>query len=340
MSLGKALALLDGKSELTADDAIALRQIVYGGDQMVSRPEAEALFQLNADAGSHSQEWRQFFVEAMTDYVVRQEKPAGYIDQAKADWLVSLMRKAGRVREDETEMLIHSLEAAQESPSSLCGFVFDLVKTALLVKLSKGGSLDKGDVDQLRRVVFSRGGEGNIAVTQHEAEALFDINDALRGGDADPAWIEFFKRAVANAVLFESTWRPDRKAESNRDAWLADTSIHPLRRIVTGIVAPGAWKVMHAEARDLIHLDFQDLDSQDHSLGDAYAAKQMVRSNAERLSDAEAHWLVERIRRNGLQDKNERAVVDYIRDNAVSSGPQIDELIAGLNTVAPAANRP
>lgn len=335
MSLGKALALLDGKSELTADDAIALRQIVYGGDQMVSQPEAETLFQLNADAGSHSQEWRQFFVEAMTDYIVRQEKPSGYIDQANADWLVNLMRKAGRVREDEIEMLIHSLETAQESPPSLCNFVFDLVKTVLLVKLRKGGSLDKSDVERLRSVVFARGGEGNIAVTPHEAEALFDINDALKGGDADPAWVEFFKRAVANAVLFESTWHPDRKAALNRDAWLDDTSIHPLRSLVAGISAPGAWKAMGSEARDLIHLNFQD-----HSLDDAYAAKRVVRSNAEKLSDAEAHWLVERIRRNGLQDNNERAVVDYIRDNAVSSGPQIDALIAGLDNAVSAAHRP
>ncbi len=329
MSLSKALGQLDGKSELTAGDAMALRQIVYGGDQCVSQAEAEALFRLNADAGTHSQEWRQFFVEAMTDYVVRQAKPSGYIDQGNADWLIAQMRKAGRVREDEIEMLIHSLETAQESPPSLCSFVFDLVKTAILVKLKQNGSLDRADVEQLRRVVFSRGGEGNIAVTRREAEALFDINDALKGADADPAWIEFFKRAVANAVLFASTWQPDRKAEQDRDAWLADTSIHPLRRIVTGISAPSAWKVMSGEVRDLIHLDFQD-----HSLDGAYAAKQAVRDNAEALSDDEAHWLLERIRRNGLRDKNERAVVDYVRDNAVSSGAQVNALIAGLANVA------
>jgi hypothetical protein len=333
MSLGNALARLDGKSELTADDSRMLRQIVYGDDSKIAQAEAETLFKLNADAGSHSQEWRQFFVEAMTDYVVRQAAPSGYIDQANADWLVNQMRKIGQVREDEIEMLIHSLEVAEESPPALQSFVLELVKNTVLAKLKQNQGLDGRDVERLRRVIFSRGGDGNIAVTRHEAETLFDINDALNGADADSAWIELFKRAVANAVLFESTWHSDRKTAQKREAWLADTSVHPLR-FMAGVASPGAWKAMSEEARDLVHLDFRD-----HSLDVAYTAQEMVKTSAERLTDDETHWLLERLRRNGAQDKNERAVVGYIRDNAQDSGSQVETLISGLDRLAPAATQ-
>ena len=128
MTLADALQSLDGKSELTAEDALALRRILYGGDIAVTTAEAEALFKLNADAGTLSREWRDLFVEAMTDYVVRQAAPAGYVDQAKADWLVAQVKAAGRIREDEIEMLIHVLEEADETPSALGDFVLATLK--------------------------------------------------------------------------------------------------------------------------------------------------------------------------------------------------------------------
>jgi hypothetical protein len=228
-------------------------------------------------------------------------------------------------------MLIHSLEVAEESPPNLQNFVLESVKNIVLAKLKQNQKLDGRDVERLRRVIYSKGGDGNIAVTRHEAESLFDINDALNGADADPAWIELFKRAVANAVLFESTWHPDRKAAQKREAWLADTSIHPLH-FMAGVASPGAWKAMGEEARDLVHLDFQD-----HSLDRAYTVQEAVKASAERLTDDETHWLLERLRRNGAQDKNERAVVGFIRDNAQASGSQIKTLISGLDRLAPAA---
>ena len=110
--LSDALSALDGKRELTAEDAITVRRIVFGGDAMVSREEAEALMTLNADAGEVSPEWRMLFIEALTDYVVRQQQPEGYVDQATADWLAGVVRQERQVREDEVEMLVHEIGRA------------------------------------------------------------------------------------------------------------------------------------------------------------------------------------------------------------------------------------
>ena len=71
MTLTEALEALDGKAELTADDALTLRQVIFAPDQAVDIREAEALFTLNADAGAISQAWHDLFIEALTDYVVR-----------------------------------------------------------------------------------------------------------------------------------------------------------------------------------------------------------------------------------------------------------------------------
>ena len=75
-------------------------------------------------------------------------------------------------------------------------------------------------------------------------------------------------QAVANAVLFELAWHPDSKAELHREAWLADTSFHPLRNIIASLESPTAWSDMCEAKREMVHLDFQD-----HYLDRAYEAQ-------------------------------------------------------------------
>jgi hypothetical protein len=324
MTLQDALAALDGKSELTAEDALALRRIVYGDDAFVSRQEAETLFKLNADAGVLSPEWRALFVEAMTDYVVGEEEPVGYVDQVKADWLIAQVKAAGRIRTDEVEMLIHVLEQADETPSALSNFVLGTLRSMVLWKLKNGYAFGARDVERLRRALYAKGSEGNIAVTRHEAELLFDINDALAGGPVDAAWTELFKRAVANAVLYETPWKPDAAAERKREAWLADTHVHPFGRLAA--MGGGALKGDLAEGlRETAHLDFQD-----HDLERAYAADDAMEARAEAVTRDEAHWLADRIARNGRYDANEHALVAFIRENASALDPSLDAALRKL----------
>ena len=47
---------------------------------------------------------------------------------------------------------------------------------------------------------------------------------------------------------------------------------------------------------------------------------------ANEIDNGEAHWLVERIRRDGAFDVNERALVEFIRANSDSVDPALQEL--------------
>jgi hypothetical protein len=326
MTLTEALDALDGKVELTAEDALALRRIIYAGDATISRPEADALFKLNAASERLSPEWCDLFIEAMTDFVVVQEQPAGYVDQAKADWLVAAVRQAGRIREDEIEMLVHVLERADQTPAALTGFVLETLKALVLHKLQQRGTLEARDIERIRRTLYAAGGEGNIAVTRREAELLFDINDALNGAETDPAWTELFKRAVANAVLFASPWKPDRDAELHRQAFLADRHWR-LASHFSGIFTRAGRGEMGDELHDLARLDLRD-----HGLDRAYAALDAEEADAERLTAEEAHWLADRIGQSGRCDANEQALVAFIKANARPVDSELDTLIARLET--------
>ena len=87
---------LKAKAAITADDTLALRRIVWR-DGAIDPAEAEAIFDLNTAIKATSREWVDFFVEAMKQYVVHQQAPVGYVDDAKAAWLMARIDSDGWV---------------------------------------------------------------------------------------------------------------------------------------------------------------------------------------------------------------------------------------------------
>ena len=329
MTLAEALAALDAKASLTADDALTLRQIVYGDGVDVNQAEAETLFRLNADAGEISPEWSALFIEAMTDHIVRQQEPVGYVDEAKAQWLIGLVSARSKLRGDEIEALLHVLEEADEVPATLAAFVLGVVRSMALWRLRTAGALTPLDVERLRRVIFAKGGESNVAVTREEAEALFDINDAQKSGASDPAWSDFFARAVGNAVLFVPVWQADAATERSHEAWLADTSIHPLQRLKAAFAGGDFQHGAAAEGFcDVFHMDFESADL--NRLGEREVADEAMEAAAASVTADEAHWLVDRMGRTPGFDAGERELVAFLKDNASSIDPALADYVAKL----------
>ena len=73
-----------------------------------------------ARSQSPPREWVDFFVEAIDAYVVHQQAPVGYVDDAKADWLIDRIDSDGRVDSlGELELLVKILEDATNVPEAL-----------------------------------------------------------------------------------------------------------------------------------------------------------------------------------------------------------------------------
>ena len=347
MTLTDVLATLDGKAELTGADAIMVRQVIHAPDIDLTEAEADALFKLNADAGAISPEWSALFIEAMADFVVRQQKPEGYVSSPTADWLIASVQRYGRIRADEIEMLIHVVELAEQTPARLSAFVLNLIKQLVLWKLQRQKMLTDLDVERLRRALYANGGEGSIAVSRHEAEALFDINDALQDAAVAPEWTDLFVRAVANAVLFELPWKADASEAAREDAWLRDTQVHPLRRIESvlkdragflGDLKAGFHDLIQIK-RDVLDADFTDPVA-DKREADAVASELSRGAITERITPDEAHWLLGRLGRRGALDANERALVTFLRANATSIDPSLDPVLASLDGPTQAVHPP
>lgn len=311
-----------------ADDVLALRQAVFG-EITVTPDEVEALFRIDEGTEKRVSEWRAFFLEAMTDWLVRQQEPSGYITQQQADWLIARIEADGRVRNGtELELVVRALELADEAPASLSAFGLSLVTRAVV---ENDGIISADEVQRMRRLVFALAGPGRMAVTREEAGALFDLNDATRGRDNDPSWTDFFMRAVANAVTASAGWAPPNREEAlRRQRWLADPNdgiseayfrAHgPMPSTPTGLQvwAAGAfaWAMRQPAAEALFD---ERLDA------NARAASTAAPVNAD-----EARWLLDRIGRDGEFDVNERALIAFLREIAPTTDPSLQPLIDRL----------
>jgi uncharacterized membrane protein YebE (DUF533 family) len=114
------------KKSILADGVIdeqevkQLREVLYA-DGLIDKEEAEFLFELN-DAVSgkenHSS-WATLFVDAITSYLLEDEKSPGEVDEDEAKWLVGKIQGDGKLDELELALLNNLKAKAKKLPKSL-----------------------------------------------------------------------------------------------------------------------------------------------------------------------------------------------------------------------------
>ena len=332
---------------LTAAHAQDMRRVVYK-DGEVDPSELDTIFALDEAAERRDPEWVHLIVEATVDFLVHQQEPRGYVDEAKAQWLIERISRDSEVKTDsELEVLVKVLEAAKSSPASLSAFALQQVKNAvvhgsgpvaerrkLLVEdredaplrmdldpKSLGGELTPGtigapEVKLLRRILYAFGGKGGVAVTRAEAEVLFDINDAVRGADNDPGWTDLFAKALANTVMAASGYTPPaREVALRREAWL-DQESGGVGDFFGRMLSGGLGGILDAYRAPSAN----GWEKRNASLNAEISASEVINAD-------EAEWLAERIRKDGVVCETEIALLKFIAEESPDIHPSLKPLI-------------
>jgi hypothetical protein len=245
---------------ISAEHVLAARRWAWG-DGGISATEAESIFELNRLAAERSPEWVDFFVEAITEYVVNQQPPRGYIDEANAAWLQAQVDSDGKVETlAELEMLVKVLETALNAPESFKAYVLSQIEEVVTTgqgPTRRGGDVRPGTVDEaevalLRRLVFASGGSGALTVSRDEAEMLWRIKDTCRNGTNAPGWKQLFVQALGNHLMAHSIYNPLLRSEAERlEAFVADheTNIGRfLGRMASSMASPPVRQVFGRKA--------------------------------------------------------------------------------------------
>jgi hypothetical protein len=347
MLVSDIMTHVSATKHLTGEHALEMRRAIYK-DSKVDPAELDSLFALDEAAERRDPQWIALFTEAVVDFLVHQEAPRGYIDEANAKWLTDRIARDDMVKTDsELEVLIKVLEAAKSSPESLSAFALQQIKSAVmngegpvaehrklmvedvegaplrmdLDQNSLGGALTPGrvgaaEVKLLRRVLYAFGGDGGVAISRAEAEVLFDINDATVDADNDPAWTDLFAKALASTVMAASGYAaPSRDVALRQEEWLGDD---------TSGVGDFFGRMMSDGLRGILNA-YQDTSSEAWKTRNSNMDAS-VRS-AEVVDEGEAEWLVKRIQRDGVVSDAEIALLKFIAEESPKIHPSLKPLI-------------
>ena len=313
------------RGTLTSADVAAIRRGYYQ-DGIVSESEADALFAIEQSCAATPADWGPLFVEALTDYLVRQVKPQGYVTAENAAWLVERIAIDGKIQSrNEFDLVVSILDEARWAPASLPVLALGQVRDA--VADGKGplrmgakpalGVVTAADVAALRRILYASGGDGNIAITRAEAEVLMDIGDAADESLSDPAWTDLYAKAIANHLMAASGFAPPRREEALRhESWLEAEP--ELGGFLADMVRSGLRGVWDAYSTPGI---------EDLALARLEEQKRAILLS-ETVTAPEADWLAERINRDGRISEAEQALLGFIKANSPNIDPAMDKLMA------------
>jgi hypothetical protein len=306
---------ISASGRVTPQDVMALRPIIWN-DGQIGPDEADALFVINDACYAKCPEWHDFFVEAGAVYLVEQAQPVGYIDDAKAAWLMARIDRDGKVDGSaELELIVKSLEAALNAPDSLKTYALAQIERVVLTgegptragAVLRPGTVEEAEVALLRRIFFARGSDGSGLISAAEANVLFAIKQATRGAENASAWQQIFVQMVGNHIMAHQGYQPLPIERARALEHFMDDNLPNIGRFLARMEA--------AIARPAsIYGALNGAPVEDHN-ADVAADRAMTAE--------EAHWLKLHIAADGELDSLERALLAFILDE---SGPLPAEL--------------
>jgi hypothetical protein len=202
------LATAHGRS-IDADDVIALLREVYA-DGIAGGGEAEELIAFDQSLACSTADWQEFFAATVADHVVWREQPAGTVDERTASRLVDLLVRGRRaVTTAGFAAVLRVIETAHEVAPLLPAFAIEQVRTAVVTgdrrilgrHASLGRMIDPAETALLRRLLVAAGGAAGRPVSRAEAEAMFDLHDAVAGANNDAGFDDLFFKAIAHHLF-------------------------------------------------------------------------------------------------------------------------------------------
>lgn len=332
---------IQARGSIRDGDVARLRQ-AFLESPAIGTADAEALLALDAACPVKDAGWARFLIDTVTDCIVMQMRPEGYMDADKAGWLTAQLAAHGQIgTRIGIELVATVMECARWSPASLVCFALVQVRKAVATgagPLRAGaaggasGVILASDIDALTRLLIAYGGETGVAVTAAEADQLIEIERAIAPGNSSPAWSEFLVKVVGNAVLAGIGHQVANRTETlTTGAWLADGGVDPgrspgaavahLKRASASfagrMIAGGAgsiWsscRLLSSEERALLRLERQ--------------RREII--TGEPIGDADEAWLLARLGRDGRFTENETALLAFLQREAA-------RLPAAINTLA------
>ena len=272
-------------------------------DGKVNTEEANLVFEIDSEIADLPEGWNEFFVGALTDFIIRQTLPVGYVDPIHASWLMERLEHDNRLSEDtELELLLNILRLAREVPESLELYTLEKIRDKIVGRAVEGQlSITDKDVENLKRVLYACGGNGGYSISKAEAQFLFDLDEISQNKENAIGWKKLFVGSIANHLMTIGAPTPlDREKARRNDEFLMSTETI-------------SWNLKRSFNAWLEQ--FQNGDS--GTIKSQFLDEERL-DKAQTITFAEADWLVDHINRDGTLSDNEQALLAFIEEECPS----------------------
>jgi hypothetical protein len=303
----------------TTPEAAELRRSIYDKGA-ANRTDLVALIHLGPEMGDDP-EFIALVAEVARDVIVGDAVPPGYISEEDADWLTARLGDGhGLSCRAEFETLKSVLAHAVSAPSSLVAFGVREIERAILTGRRgplggvehEPGIVTADDVEALRVVAFAPTAGAAMHVDRAAAEALFDIAHATATAPNDPAFAEFFARAIGNYLIGAVFVAAPRHEEADGFALGLGGF---LMSLAGGLLAPNA-----ADGRKSVDQLAEERSHAENAETEARLAA------AAKIDAGEAKWILAHLTRGGDLSAAERRLLGFLREESTGAPAQIAAL--------------
>jgi len=182
LRLSYPACVIAGKMRLTTDDIGILREHVFV-QGLTSSQDAVILLAINSSCSEKCSEWHHYFIDTMTDFIVRTCYPQGAMDEWNADWLIAMISTRGVVNSRiELDLLFHIIDLSTHIPDSLSIFALEQIRVAMTEEVGiwaglrgRQHGLQKADILLITRVMSAIARSRGSHLTARERRMLDQI---------------------------------------------------------------------------------------------------------------------------------------------------------------------
>lgn len=190
--------VIAGRGRLTAQDVALLKEEMFPNG-LEDAEGAVLLFALHNSCRPACPEWGEFFVDALTRFIVDGVQPEGRLDETNALWLERMLAADGIIATElELKLLMNVLATAASVPDSLRVFALSQLRYAIHSGLGAYAARRRGhqkgisaaDIEFARTVVDAGAGDpGTASPAIHRV--LLSIDAVAQPGMNDGTWLAF-----------------------------------------------------------------------------------------------------------------------------------------------------
>lgn len=185
-----------GRAKLVAGDVKYLREKIFPVG-LTSDEDAMTLMAIQNSCAETCEEWEDFYVESMSNFIVSHVPPHGELSEGNATWVRRMLSAGGMVRTPmEVKCLLRALDISISLPESLSCLALDQVRLAMVerrggysaMRSSSRPGITRGDMDYINRVLVNRLLKNSRPLSDRELTIISGIDQAVAHTFNDPAW--------------------------------------------------------------------------------------------------------------------------------------------------------